>query len=254
MPSRWTVSTTGYTAPWRCGERAATTASSRSKATSSSAIRSMPWLSTSPGLGGGLADPDALAVVAAADRLEHHRPARRRRTPRPRPASRDRREPRAGDAQAGQPLAHGQLVLGEAERGGARPDRDAVCLQRGQVLAGHVLVVERDHVAAGREGRAGRPASGSPRAGFRPPPGPRSRPPRPPGPEADAEAGGGLAGHPGELAAPTMPATGGRGRRAASPGIRSRSVPYGTAATGLRLRPGCNAIVSQPARFSCYET
>ena len=46
MPSRWTVCTTGYTAPWPCGERAASTASSRSNATYSSAISRRPCAST----------------------------------------------------------------------------------------------------------------------------------------------------------------------------------------------------------------
>jgi len=45
-PSRWTVCTTGYTAPCPCGERAASTASSRSNATYSSAISPMPCAST----------------------------------------------------------------------------------------------------------------------------------------------------------------------------------------------------------------
>ncbi len=46
IPSCWTVCTTGYTAAWPLGERATSTASSRSKATYSSTIRSIPWPST----------------------------------------------------------------------------------------------------------------------------------------------------------------------------------------------------------------
>jgi hypothetical protein len=47
IPSRCTVCTTGYTAAWPLGERATSTASSRSNATYSSTIRSIPWASTS---------------------------------------------------------------------------------------------------------------------------------------------------------------------------------------------------------------
>src|SRR5262249_56037449 len=62
----------------------------------------------------------------------------------------DRRVTRAGHAQAGQSLAHRQLVLGVVQSTRARADRHHL-LQRGQVRAGNVFVVERDHVAAGGE-------------------------------------------------------------------------------------------------------
>jgi hypothetical protein len=42
IPSCWTVCTTGYAAAWPLGERATSTASSRSNATCSSTIRSIP--------------------------------------------------------------------------------------------------------------------------------------------------------------------------------------------------------------------
>ena len=55
---------------------------------------------------------------------------------------------RARHAERGQPLAHDGLVLGVHQRVGAGAHRDAVGRQRPDVLGGHVLVVERDHVAA----------------------------------------------------------------------------------------------------------
>ena len=61
------------------------------------------------------------------------------------------REPGTRDAQPGQPLSHRQLVLGKAQRRGGGPDLDAIALERGQVGVRHVFVVERDHVASGRE-------------------------------------------------------------------------------------------------------
>ena len=191
----------GTTAPWPLGDRATSTASSRSNATYSSAISGDAVGQHGRGLGGGLAHPHALAVVAAADRLEHDRPASRPRTPR------RRRWSRTG-ANRGQampsPVSRSRIaslswVYRERRCGRAGPDAGA--LERGQVRAGHVLVVERDHVAPGRERGNISQASDSPqpipaadlggallrRAGQHP--------------EADAEADRGLAGHPGELAA-----------------------------------------------------
>ena len=49
-------------------------------------------------------------------------------------------------------MAHQQLVLGQRQRGGVRPDGHAGVGERGEMLAGHVLMVEGEHVAAGREG------------------------------------------------------------------------------------------------------
>ena len=75
--------------------------------------------------------PHALAVVAAAGRLDAPPASRPRRR---RPATR-RRSPTGahrghGDADVGEPLAHGQLVLGEARARRAGVQRDAVGLQR----------------------------------------------------------------------------------------------------------------------------
>ena len=151
------------------------------------------------GLRRGLAHPHALAVVAAADRFQHHRPGTPGELLDVGEAG-DRREARAGDAEPGQPLPHHQLVLGQPQRRGARPDGHARLLERGQVIAGHMLVVEGEHVASGREraqvieravvaylrcgpdlggavvGRVSQDA------------------------EADTEADSGLGGHPGQLA------------------------------------------------------
>jgi len=112
----------------------------------------------------------------------------------------DRRVLRAGDPAGGEPLPHGPLVLGEPERGRAGPDCRGGPGQPGQRRGGHLLVVERDHVAAGREGgqviRAAVVADPGAladqggavgRAGGQ-------------DPEPDAQAGRRLAGHPGQLA------------------------------------------------------
>ena len=47
IPSSWTVCTTGYAAPCPLGDRATSTASSRSNATYSSTSRPIPWAITS---------------------------------------------------------------------------------------------------------------------------------------------------------------------------------------------------------------
>ncbi len=150
-------------------------------------------------LGRRRADPHAAAVVPAADRLQHDRPGARREVLDLGQVAHGR-EPGAVNPEAGQPLAHGQLVLGEVQRRGRGPDLDAGPLERGQVPARHVLVVEGQHVAPGGEGaqvvqRAVVPDDG-PRGDLGRAVGGR------PGQdaEADAEAGGGLGGHPGQLA------------------------------------------------------
>jgi len=137
-------------APCRCGERAASTASLAVEADrippamiSRSSARGPPAVSAAD-----LADPDALSrSQAAADRLEH-------------PAGQEpsanvlglgdgahRREPRAGDAQPGQPpRAMASLSWVKRSAAPSGPDRHAVLLQRGQVRAWDVLVVEGEHV------------------------------------------------------------------------------------------------------------
>ena len=101
-------------------------------------------------LGRAPADPDALAVVAAADRLEHHRPG----TVGERDDvghRRDRRVARAGHAERAQPVPHRQLVLGVPEGGRPGPDEDALGLQAGQHRRWHVLMIECDNVTFGRK-------------------------------------------------------------------------------------------------------
>ena len=172
MPSVWTVSTTGQAAACPEGLRATRTASSRTKSTFSSSSRPSvaagracrPRRASRPPRRPGPATAHALAVVPAARGLGHDRPAdlvaeardlRRRRAP----------APSAGRAmpERGEPLAHGQLVLGEAQGRRARVQGDAVGLERLEHVRRDVLVVEGDDVAAAREraapprGRCGRP-------------------------------------------------------------------------------------------------
>ena len=125
MPSRCTVSTTGHAAPCPNGERATSAASSRTIATCSSA--------SSGGAGGeyvGRAvgrvvdDPDALAVVAAAGRLEHDRPADLGRE-RGEVGRRARPAPSAGTACPARPAAARIAALSCAKRSAAEPGRTA---------------------------------------------------------------------------------------------------------------------------------
>ncbi|GFJ91437.1 hypothetical protein Prum_050790 [Phytohabitans rumicis] len=103
----------------------------------------------------GAEHPHPPAVVPAADRLRDHRPAdlvaERADLLRcgHRPPVRDRR------AQRGQPFPHGPFVLGVQQRVGARVDGHAVGGQRADEVGRHVLVVERDDVAALGEGAQG---------------------------------------------------------------------------------------------------
>lgn len=59
--------------------------------------------------------------------------------------------PGAGHPDGVEPGPHHALVLGVDQRLRAGPDGHAVGLQGPQVLGRHVLVVEGDHIAAGRE-------------------------------------------------------------------------------------------------------
>ncbi len=116
----------------------------------------MPSAQDVLGLPGGPADPDALAVITAADRLEHHRPAMprgRTAVARRRTSSDDRREPGARHPERAQPLAHRQLVLGVPEGAAARADQDPGRLKRGEDRRRHVLMIERDNVTLGGERR-----------------------------------------------------------------------------------------------------
>lgn len=129
-----------------------------------------PGLERLGGLRLGVHDPHALAVVPAAHRLEDDG-----ETARPSPTTalaggpygpaplelrgerghigriRHDAVARARDAERVEPRPHHALVLGVHQRLGAGADGDAVRLQGPQVLGGHVLVVEGDHVAAARE-------------------------------------------------------------------------------------------------------
>jgi len=103
-----------------------------------------------------VAHPHALAVIAAARRLEHQRPAHLGAEGRERLdwiwRRRQIRPPRAWHAQRGEPHAHRRFVLREAQRARPRLHRDTVGGQRRDVFDGYVLVVEGHHVAASREG------------------------------------------------------------------------------------------------------
>ena len=154
-PSACTVSTTGQAAACPNGERATSAASSRRIGTARSTINGVPAASssaTSSG-SGAVEHPHAAPVVAAADRLEHHRPAvlgaeplRRRAgsrtaanagTASPSPASRSRITSLSWACSS----AAGAGCTGD-------PGRD----QRAQVLLRHLLVVEGDRGAAAGEG------------------------------------------------------------------------------------------------------
>jgi hypothetical protein len=101
--------------------------------------------------GGRFHHPDALAVIAAGDRLGHHRPAHPT-------GEADRGGQRicfGGQVQPGRPRyrqlghpgPHRRLVLGEAQRRRPGQHPDPGLGQRPQVLGRHVLVVEGHYVA-----------------------------------------------------------------------------------------------------------
>ncbi len=93
----------------------------------------------------------ALAVVAAAGGLEDHGPAVLVAEGEDGLEVVDRRPRRVRQAQPLDGGAHDQLVLGVLQRLGVGAHGDAGLLQGPQVLGGHVLVVEGDHVHRGRE-------------------------------------------------------------------------------------------------------
>lgn len=105
------------------------------------------------GLLGGSYDPDTLAVIAAAYRLEDHREALALgREARHVLGVGDDAVPWAGHADRVQLRPHHPLVLGVHQSIGTGPDGDAVGLQCPQVLGGDVLMIEGDHIAATGEG------------------------------------------------------------------------------------------------------
>ena len=95
--------------------------------------------------------PDALAVVAAARRLDDQWPAHLGTEVPKRRHIRQRRPSRAGDPELGEARPHRRLVLGEAQRLGAGVHRDPLRGQRCNVLVRHVLVIPRHNVTPGRE-------------------------------------------------------------------------------------------------------
>ena len=101
---------------------------------------------------GPAADPDALSVVTAADRLEDHRPSRLVREAGDVVEAGGPGRPRARDAQLGQARAHGPLVLGVAQRVRPGADGQPGLLQGSQARPGHMLVIEGQDVAAAAEG------------------------------------------------------------------------------------------------------
>ena len=96
--------------------------------------------------------PHALAVIAAARGLQHHRPADLRTERIHRSGVRDHRPARARNAELGQPGAHHRLVLCVHECIRTRAYDDVLPLEPAQVVRRHVLVVEGQHVAALGEG------------------------------------------------------------------------------------------------------
>ena len=103
------------------------------------------------GVRGRVNHQHALAVVPAARRLQHDRPARRVTEADHLRRVGDRGPTRAGQAGLAQPPPHHQLVLRVHQRGRTGPDRHAVRLQPGQDRGRDVLVVEREHVTSGGE-------------------------------------------------------------------------------------------------------
>ncbi len=161
-----------------------------------------------------IANPDALAVVAAGGRLEHYRPAAAaassagelgdlRHAP-------DPAVTRAPDSQflqrmqSTEPVAHGALILRETQRGPPWPHRSQV-FERAQVIPRHVLVIERHHIAAraerqhviGRSVVAGPGARADLRGAIVRRVGEHAK--------VDAERDRGLGRHPGELACANHP-------------------------------------------------
>lgn len=157
-PTCWD-STTGYATAWPCGERTTFAASSRTKSTFSSASTGTAGAEGLGRLLQGAYEPDPLAVVAAADGLQDHRKtvalgAGREALGREGGDVGDVAHdpvPWAGHAERVELGAHHTLVLGVHERVGARTDGNAVRLQGTQMLAGHMFVIEGDHIAAPRE-------------------------------------------------------------------------------------------------------
>ena len=178
-PPRWTVCTTGYAAPWPYGERATSAASSASKRDMLLGEHRDRVGQHRGRLGGRPAHPDPAPVVAAADRLEHDRPAPVR-GPRGHPgqvASPARTGGRARPARAAAPASPACPGCTGARRRRAGPAAlRRGLLQRGQVRTGHVLVVEGHHVAADGRTRAGRRVGCSPRSSRRRRPARRCRP------------------------------------------------------------------------------
>jgi hypothetical protein len=86
------------------------------------------------------------------------------------------------------------------QRGRRRADSHSGSFQNGQLRAGHLLVVERDHIAACRERQQIGAAAVIPHPGARADPGRALAGVRRQHPESDAEADGSLACHAGELA------------------------------------------------------
>jgi hypothetical protein len=169
------------------------------------------------GLRDRLDHPHAPAVVAAARDLEHHRPATLASANAVTSAARST----TAHAGHGTPAAeisgaHVHLVLGMGQGCRPRAHRDALATSASRIGAGHVLVVEGDHVAALRERRDGvRVVVGAPPDV---PAAARRRLVRGGGQDAqgDPEGEGGLLGHPGQLPAPDHPHDGEARRRSCS--------------------------------------
>ena len=264
MPSRCVEATTGQAATCPDGERATRAESSRRKSTRSSARMLGAGLEGGGTVLGSVDEPDALAVVPAARGLQDARASPKRdSTSATEETSALRGQGTPSSARRG---PHHALVLGVHQRVGPGP-HGQVRLERVQVVGGHVLVVEGDHLAAGgdlaQRGQVGVVAhhvvgdhlgcAHPGRLGEQP--------------QRDAQRRGGFGHHPGQLAAtdhghdrsgrwssrgdPTEPSTSrlsGRAYDGRPParGHRTRA-PGGPAAPGSRT---CRSAAARPCAAS----
>ena len=138
------------------GRRATSWASSRRNSTSSSASSGSAGREPVGDVARGAREPHALAVVAAVRSLHDCDAAVRGEEGVEFGGTRDGGPLGHREAELRQPGAHGELVLGVAQRIRSGSHRDTAVDQGAQHLLRHVLVVEGDHVRALGEGGDGR--------------------------------------------------------------------------------------------------
>ena len=148
MPSRWVEATTGQAATCPEGERATRAESSRRKSTRSSARMLAPDSKAAAQSSGPSTNQTPLPSYPPRVVFRTQGQPPKSGEVRDVGHGRDQRVARAGHPELGQPGAHHALVLRVHQRVGTRPHCQ-VGLQRVQVVGGHVLVVEGDHLAAG---------------------------------------------------------------------------------------------------------